>query len=136
MTAKEYLGQARRLQDLIRSHMEELDFLRTFAVNISYSLSGDKVQSGKQQDKIGETVAKIIDMEDKIQEEISRFLDLQAEIRTVIKALPNQEAVLILRLRYLEFLDWEEIAERLCYSLRQIHRKHNEALEEIRIPEG
>ena len=58
--------------------------------------------------------------------------ELQA-IETGIDTLPPTERVL-LRLRYIHGLSWEEVCVDMSYSWRQVHRIHAKALEALREP--
>ena len=53
------------------------------------------------------------------------------EIDRAIENLPDGTHALILRYRYIDGLDWEEITEELCYSPRSVHYIHNKALEAL-----
>ena len=135
MNAKQYLKQAYRLNDLINSDLKELSNLRSLSTSISSDMSQERVQSTKQPDKIGGIVAKIVDLENEINAEIDQFVDLKKEIRDAVNTLSNRNEQLVLRLRYIEFLTWEQVAERMTYSLKQVFRIHGEAVKNIVIPE-
>lgn len=60
--------------------------------------------------------------------------ELQA-IETGIDTLPPTERVL-LRLRYVHGLTWEEVCVDMSYSWRQVHRIHAKALEALREQDG
>ena len=135
MTAKEYLNQAYRLNELIESNLKELEKLEALATHItSGDTSKDRVQGGLEtHDMLGDTMAKIVDLKKKINAEIDKYIDLKKEIREVINGVQNMRDMLLLRYRYSEFLTWEQIAEKMNYSLRQVYRFHDEAIEEIEI---
>lgn len=80
--------------------------------------------------------AKIIDMQTEINADIDRLVDLKSEIMHVIKAVKNPEHQTLLELRYLCFKSWEYVAEQMGYNVRHIYRLHDEAVEQITIPES
>ena len=82
MTAKEYLEQYRRLKIEIDSKTEQLEELREFAKSVSHS-SGAGGHAGVS-DKVGKTVAKIIDLENEISCQIDKLLELKKEIESTI----------------------------------------------------
>lgn len=131
MNVKQYLKQAYRLNELINSDLAELQNLRSLSVSISSDMSKERVQSTKQPDKIGSIVAKIVDLENEINAEINQFVDLKKEIRDKINLLTNRNQQLVLRLRYIEFLTWEQVAERMTYSVKQVFRIHGEAIKNL-----
>lgn len=133
MTAKEYLNQAYRMNEQIESNLRQIEKLRDMATNITVSL-GEKVQGGKYGNTTA-TIEKIIDLQRKVNEETDRLVDLFAEIKTVINAVPDTDERLLLTLRYIEFMKWEQIMEKMNFSETQVHRVHRIALKNIIIPE-
>lgn len=90
-------------------------------------------RAGRKNDKIACLVAKMVDLENQINEEIEEFIDTKIEIREMIKSLKSGNQQLVLQLRYIEFLSWEEIAEKMAYSLVQVKRIHNKAIRRLNI---
>ena len=70
------------------------------------------------------TIQEIIAINDKIDE----LVDLKTEIRSKIDCSPDETERLLLTYRYLCFLSWEEIADKMSYSCRNIHYLHTKAL--------
>lgn len=134
MNAKQYLKQAYRLNELIDSDLKELENLRSLSTSITSDTTKERVQSSTVSDKIGNIVVKIVDLENQINDEIDKFVDLKKEIRDAINTVTNPNERLVLRLRYIAFLTWEQVAEKMTYSLKQVHRIHSEALKNIVIP--
>lgn len=136
MTAKQYLRQAYRLNDLINSDLAELEQLKILSTSVSsLNLSG-MPSSGtrKQEAPFVNAVMKIIELEKVIDAEINRFVDLKKEIRDVINKVPDNNQKLVLKLRYIQFLKWESVAAEMDLSFKQVHRIHNEALKNVKLP--
>lgn len=134
MTTKEYLRQAYRLNELIKSHADELAALRQLS-NGLVSSTQERVSGG---DPTGDTqtvntLSKIIELEEKIQKEMNNLIDLQQDIHNSIANVKDQDEQLLLRYRYIEFLHWEEIAERMNFSTMQVNRIHGKALQHLQI---
>ena len=137
MTAKQYLRQAYRLNELINSDIQELEQLKALSKSISSpNLSGMPSGSRKQEAPFVNALMKIICLEKVIDAEIDRFVDLKKEIRTVIGNVEDNSQKLCLKLRYLQFLKWESVAAEMNLSLKQIHRLHNDALHAVKLPYG
>ena len=135
MTAKQYLRQAYRLNELINSDIQELEQLKALSRSISSpNLSGMPSGSRKQEAPFVNAAMKIVDLEKVIDAEIDRFVDLKKEIRTVISTAEDNSQQLCLKPRYLQFLKWESVATEMDLSLKQVHRIHNEALQAIKLP--
>lgn len=137
MTAKQYLKQGYRLNEMIKSDLEELEQLRQFSTSISSSnLSGDTVSGSRPQEaRFVNAVNKIVDLEVKINIEIDNYVDLKDTIRESINQLTNNDEKLLLRYRYINFFAWEDICKKLNVSMRTVHRFHASALQNIRVPE-
>lgn len=136
MNTKQYLKQAYLLNELIDSDLKELENLRDLSTSITSDTSKERVQSSSPSDKIGNIVVKIITLENQINDEIDKFIDLKSEIRSTISAVVNPNEKLVLRLRYIEFLTWEQVAERMTYSVKQVFRIHGEAIKNLTSPES
>lgn len=136
MTAKEYLRQAYRLNELINSDLEELAQLRALATSISSpNLSGmPSGGSRNTEPAFVKAITKIIDLEKYIDTEIDRFVDLKKEIHDVINTAPTHEQKLVLKYRYIAFLKWDAVASKMDLCLKQVHRLHSEALQNIKLP--
>jgi DNA-directed RNA polymerase specialized sigma subunit len=136
MTAKQYLRQAYRLNDLINSDLAELEQLKVLSTSVSSPNLSGMPSSGtrKQEAPFVNAVMKIIELEKVIDAEIDRFVDLKKEIRDVINKVPDNNQKLVLKLRYIQFLKWESVAAEMDLSLKQVHRIHNEALKNVKLP--
>ena len=54
-------------------------------------------------------------------------------VRAVIMQVPDERGQHILIMRYMEFMKCDQIAETMCYHVRQIHRIHNQALQHVEL---
>ena len=79
MTARQYLGQAYRLDQRINSKLMQLSLLRGNAINITANLSEITVQTSHDNTKMENTILKIMQQEREIDDEIDRLVDLKAE---------------------------------------------------------
>lgn len=130
MTAKQYLRQAYRLNELINSHLHEKEMLEDLSVSLSSQSSGSKVQ-GSTSDKVGKTVARIVDMSNQIDEEIDSLVSLKKDIHSVIEKVIGADTKLVLRKRYIEFLGWEMIAEDLSFTTQWVNVLHTRGLQQV-----
>lgn len=134
MNAKQYLKQAYKLNELIESDKDELENLRSLASSVSGDMTQERVQSSKTNDKLVNIISQIIELENKIYDEIEHFITLKKEIREVINEVEDVNEKLVLKYRYLIFLQWDEICIKLNYSRRQMCRIHDSALENVKVP--
>lgn len=130
MTAKEYLGQYRSLKTDIDSKTEQLEELRTLAESVSHSTGPPG--SGGTSDKVGKTVAKIIDLENEISCQIDELLKLKKEIESTIAKVEDPVLRQLLTLVYINGKDLGRVAVKMNYSYRQIKRKHKDAINNVK----
>ena len=135
MTPKEYLNQAYWLDRRIDSKLEQLSALKDMVTKTTSAMTDDVVSHTRNVHSMQDVVAKIIDMQAEINADIDRLVDLKSEIMHVIKEVKNPEHQTLLELRYLCFKSWEYVAEQMGYNVRHIYRLHDEAVEQITIPE-
>ena len=135
MDTKEYLGQAYRIDQRINSKIEQIAALRDLATKATSALGSEPVSGTRNPQRLQDVIDKIVDMERELNDDIDALVDLKREIMRVIKGVENKEYQTLLEMRYLSFMTWERIAVELGYSIQQIYRIRNRALEKIAVPE-
>ena len=135
MTAKEYLGQAYRLDQRINSKLEQVLSLRDLTTKATATMSDMPGGGSRNVYKMQDIIGKIVDLEDEINADIDQLVDLKREMVAVIKAVENPEYQTLLELRYLCFKTWEQIAVDMKYSTRNIYMLHDAAIGSIKIPQ-
>ncbi|MDD4164928.1 MAG: DUF1492 domain-containing protein [Eubacteriales bacterium] len=135
MKAKWYLQQAFKINELITSKIEELNELKILSTSLpSTDFSQERVQKTKSLEaKFTKYVISIVDLEKKIDEEMAQLMELKIEIREKIHQVEDSKRRIVLQYRYMNFMKWEEIAKKMSYSIKQLHRIHNDALTDISV---
>ena len=128
MTAKEYLGQAYRLDQRINSKLEQVLSLRDLTTKATATMSDMPGGGSRNVYRMQDIIGKIIDLENEINADIDQLVDLKRDIVAIIKAVENPEYQTLLELRYLCFKTWEQIAVDMGYELRYLHKLHQRAL--------
>ena len=80
-SAQEYLRQVRIYDIQINSLIEEKAQMEALARKVTASWGSEHVGGSGNQDKMGDTVAKILDLERKIDQAVDRFVNKKAEVR-------------------------------------------------------
>jgi DNA-directed RNA polymerase specialized sigma subunit len=127
MTIKQYLRQAYRLDEKIRTDQAELDQLRELSATVKGLIIGDRIQSSPR-NAVEDAVIKVVSLEEKIANEIKNLVEVKENIRLMIESLDNETEKLICAKRYLLFMSWEDIAVDLNYSCRHVTRLHGRSL--------
>ena len=118
MTAKEYLGQAKRAEARIGAMLERRQRYRGIAV---------KRGAGEADGLAG--------LEADIDRRIGEYVEVVRGIEATIDRVRSEECREVLRYRYLNGWSWQVIAERTHYSkdwLWRLHARGLEAVEEER----
>ena len=134
MTAKQFLKQARYLDERINTKITQVSSLHDLATKATATLS-DMPGSPTRNTHRMEDIIKILMLENEINSDIDHLVDLKESILAVIKAVDDEECRLLLEKRYLNFESWEDIAAEMCTGIDNIYRLHNKALKKILIPE-
>lgn len=136
MTAKEYLRQAYRLNELIDSRITELERLRDYSTRLrSCNFEGERVSKSRSTEApFARIIEKIVDLEKVINRDIDRYVDLKTEMNAAIDRVSNVDERLLLRYRYLNNYNWDDIAQLLNVSGRTVHRIHSTALYNFSVP--
>ena len=136
MTAKEYLRQAYRLNELIDSRITELERLRDYSTRLtSCSFEGERVSKSRSTEApFARIIEKIVDLEKVINRDIDRYVDLKTEMNAAIDRVSKVDERLLLRYRYLNNYNWDDIAQLLNVSGRTVHRIHSTALYNFSVP--
>ena len=134
MTVKEYLSQAKFLDQRINNKIQQVAALNNLATKVTSTLTGMPHNPSHATSTMEETINKIIDFQAEINRDIDRLVDLKQEITATIKAVGNNEYQTILEKRYLCFLSWEKIAVDMGYSIRNVQILHGKALASVVLP--
>lgn len=125
---KSYLRHVRRIHRI----NEEIREIRSMRASIS--LNNDGMPHGSGQEDLSGYAADLDAMErDLIQERYHRIRTYQ-DIAARIKRLSSENEKDVLFYRYIKGLDWWEIAEKMRYSERWIHKIHGKALAHLALP--
>jgi len=134
MTAKEYLGQAYRIDHRINSKLEQVESLSSLATKVTTTMSDMPRNHNSSHSTIEETIGKIIDLQTEINMDIDQLVDLKREIVSIIKSIENKEYQTLLEKRYLCFLSWAQIAVDMGYSIENVFKAHSRALSQVVLP--
>lgn len=116
---------------MINNKLSELAELKELSKSISAVSNKERVQTSMEQDKIGNTISKIDEMEREIDKMIDSYSDKRKHIIGQIDSMEDENSYDILFSRYIEKKTFEKIADTKNYSFRQIIRLHGIALKQF-----
>lgn len=129
---KEYLRkylEAKRMQEVLEREIDELRLDRM----IPGSPAQDGMPHGSGGGDLSGYVARLDELDRKLRAQMYKKIQLRAEITEKIDAMSDETESLLLRLRYICGLKWEEVAVKMDYSWKQIHRLHSKALNNFKM---
>lgn len=127
--AKEYLERIKWQDVLIESKLEELYTLQDMAKRITPVMNTAGAVAGGNQDKLGATIAKIVDLQEEINRDVDILVDKKREATALLKKVGKPEYYRVLHKKYILFESLEQIATEMRYSYRGICYLHGRALQ-------
>ena len=125
---RKYL-EAKRMQEVLEREIDELRLDRM----IPGSPAQDGMPHGSGGGDLSGYVARLDELDRKLRAQMYKKIQLRAEITEKIDAMSDETESLLLRLRYIHGLKWEEVAAKMDYSWKQIHRLHSKALNNFKM---
>ncbi len=127
MTTKEFLEQAIYLDLEIRTKKEEVAKLEALVDRVN---QGIEVESSLSLKGLKEVIK---EYSEHLVKDITKLVYLKHSIIIKIDEVENSRDRVLLKLRYIDFKTWEQIAEEMGYSERQLQRVHNVIIQNIDI---
>lgn len=122
---KEHIKKIKEMEEL----QNELDNL--YITLRSPVITGLPGAHSAEPDKIGNVVAKIQEKEVRLIARLDMIIEEEREIEKTIEELDPLERT-IMRYRYIQGIEWEEICVKMHYSWQHLHRTHRNILEKIK----
>lgn len=131
MRAKEYLRSLKNLNGKIKYLEFKLEMLETQAIGITgIDYSRDLVQtSPSEAPAIDSVITEITETKAKIKELQKEFDELKCKILICICRIDNRKHIELLTMRYLDFMSFKKIADKMLYTEQTIKNMHKEAME-------
>lgn len=129
--AKRYLQQVKQCEVRIQIKMEDLEQLKAFTTKVTSTLSDVSVSGTKNNDKLGDAIVRIIELQNDINCEIDRLVDLKKEVCAVLDEVSNEDQHTVLYKRYVLFKCWEQIACDMNMTYRNVCYIHGRALQAV-----
>ena len=136
MTVKEYLSRYHKTKvkiELLKQQVEEYIRLANSIPGINFdTIRVDGTKSLKA--PFEKWINKTLDNELLIKELERNLPIIKGEIISLIEGLENKQYGMILIHRYIDWLSWRQIADKMFFSSATIRRWHDKALLEIILP--
>lgn len=123
---KEYLKSYRRAVKREKDILDEIQRLRSD--KMFPSAVNDRMPKGNSQSDLSDYIAILDEQIELLKVERLEKARCYQKIEKQIRQMGNEDEQEVLRLRYITGLKWEEVAARMSYSWKHIHRIHSSAL--------
>ena len=128
---KEYLKSYRRA---IKREQDILDEIQRLRLDKMFpSVVNDGMPHGSRHSDLSDYAAILDEQIDLLKEERLEKVRCYQKIERQISQMENEDEQEVLRLRYILGMKWEEVAVKMGYSWKQIHRIHSSALKNFKM---
>ena len=124
---KSYRRAVKREQDIL----EEIQRLRLD--KMFPSVVNDGMPHGSSHSDLSDYMAIMDEQIELLKEERLEKVRCYQRIESQIRQMENEDEQEVLRLRYIKGLKWEEVALKMNYSWKQVHRIHSSALKSFKM---
>jgi DNA-binding CsgD family transcriptional regulator len=121
MNCKKYFEEYKSINNKIEYKLEEIRKLEELSTKITKSNQREQVDATKDPHKLAKLVEKISDYKKEIENDMIIMLETSKNINKTISKIENINERKIIELHYIGGKTFEEIAEILNYSTRQIY---------------
>lgn len=129
MNVKRYLNRIRLYDIRINQRIEQAEDLKRRAFSIgSPEIKADAVQSSPSPDPLADAVSRYVDLENKINSMIDRFVAMKDKIIGEIQQVEDPRYCTVLYLRYVKYMNMQEISEYMNYEYKYTCQLHGQAL--------
>ena len=129
--AKAYLSQVEKLDTQIKNKLIERQQWKDIALGITSRMGGERVQSSGRKTKMADAVDKCVDMEAEIDSLVDRLIDIKKEVIQTIEKLDSPFQYDVLHLHYIQFLSYQEIADKYGKSYDCVKQVHKRAIRNV-----
>ncbi len=128
---KEYLRSYRRSVKREKQILAEIQRLRQD--KMFPSMVNDGMPHGGSQTDLSDYIVALEQQIEALKKERLSKITHYGEVEEKIKKMKNEEEQMVLRLRYIRGLKWEEVALEMGYGWTHIHRIHASALRNFKM---
>lgn len=136
IATKNYLMRAYRVDQRIENKMEQIARLNDLATKATVTYSDMPRNPNHAGSRMEDAILSIIDLQTEINQDMLELVNIKREIMTSIKAVNDPELQLLLELRYLNYVSWEQIALQMNFSIDNIFKLHKKALDLVEVPKA
>lgn len=129
--AQLFLEQPEKIEAIIENKMIEKKQWYDLALGITANMGGERVQSSGSQSRMADAVAKCIDVESEIDEQVDRLIAVRKKVIETIEQLDNPMEYKVVHEKYIQYMDYYEIADKHGKDYSWATTTHGRALKNV-----
>lgn len=129
--AQKFLQMVELYDAHINNKLEELTRLKELTRQITATLKQDVVAHSSGGDRLGDTIAKIVDLENEFNDAVDAYVDRRRDALRLLERVEDADEYQVLHKRYFEFKTWEKIACEMNFTYRNVCYIHGKALQTV-----
>lgn len=130
MRAKDFLQRVGKIDRLILNKTDEIERWRTMAESTTAPISGDRVQSSSDQQKMANAVINMVTIEDELTAEIDQLKQARRDVIAVIEKL-NANQYDIMHKIYIQGMTFQQVADLKGRTRGAISNMHRKAIKNV-----
>lgn len=130
MKAKEFLRQVKKLDKLIENKMIEIQQWKDVADNTTAVLTGERVKSSHNPQKIADAIGRYVDLERELQEDINNLILAKKRVLKVIEQLDALEYDILHKLYVQHYTLWD-VADKYNRTYSWVTTIHGQAVKKV-----
>ena len=128
---KKWLNRAYTIDKEIKELESELKKANLAVTSLASYKNEEKVQTSKM-NNADYAILKCIEYSEQITEKLGELYATKIAISEAISRIDDGKLRTLLRMRHLSFMQWNEIANKMNFSVRNVQYMHDKAVEEIK----
>ena len=129
--AQIFMEQPEKIEAIIENKLIEKKQWYDLALGITANMGGERVQSSGTKSRMGDAVEKCIDVEAEIDEQIDRLIAVRKSVIEVIEQLDSPMEYKVLHEKYIQYMDYHEIAAKHGKDYSWCTTVHGRALKNV-----
>ena len=131
LEVKEYLRGIRSKQRYAQVLCERAQRYRDLAMRATGRVSAVRLGGTSRRSKVEDNVLAMMDVEKELKQQLDELMRATREVERRISLMTDERYHAVLQLRYLCGMSWEEVARKLHFSVRWVHKLHGEGLRQL-----
>ena len=131
LDVKEYLRDVRHRYQYAQTLCQRAERYREMAMRATGRMDAVRLSGTSRRSKVEDNVLAMVDVQMELKKEIDALMAETKRAEKLISHLQDRKLRSVLQMRYLCGMTWEEIAQKMQYTLRWVHQLHRKAIRQL-----